>query len=167
MHFTPNGVSREKEESLGTIDDNVSELLGDMGSRIAQLRRAKGWNQGELARRMGLKSAQISKFERGAYMPKTDILPRLSEVLGVSSDYLLTGRSFGEPQRDYRLRERLEALEALPEPQRNHLVDFLDALISAHKILRRYQESGEQKQGQGTEGRKGGRPARRPPQDQG
>jgi transcriptional regulator with XRE-family HTH domain len=132
---------------LGTIDDNVAQLLGNLGSRISQLRRAKGWNQAELGRLLGLKAAQISKFERGTYMPRTDVLPQLSELLGVSSDYLLTGRSFGEPQRDYRLRERLEALEALPEPQRNHLVTFLDALISAHKLLRRYQEEGEQKRG--------------------
>jgi transcriptional regulator with XRE-family HTH domain len=153
---------RGKEEPLGTIDDNVAALLGDLGSRISQLRRAKGWNQGELGRRLGLKPAQISKFERGTYMPKTDVLPRLSEVLGVSSDYLLTGRSFGEPQRDYRIRDRLEALEALPEPQRNHLIDFLDALIAAHKLLRRYQETKEQRGG--AEKGKGGRPARRRPQ---
>jgi hypothetical protein len=40
-------------------------------------------------------------------------------------------------ERDDRLRERIEALEALPEPQRNHLVEFLDALISAHAALGR------------------------------
>ena len=43
------------------------------------------------------------------------------------------------PQRDDRLRERIEALETLPEPQRNHLVEFLDALLSAHRALRRYE----------------------------
>jgi hypothetical protein len=46
------------------------------------------------------------------------------------------------PKRDIRLRKRIEALEALPEPQRNHLVEFLDALISAHTALRRYERQG-------------------------
>jgi ribosome-associated protein len=40
--------------------------------------------------------------------------------------------------RDIQLRKRIEALEALPQPQRRHLVQFLDALISAHTILRKY-----------------------------
>ena len=47
------------------------------------------------------------------------------------------------PQRDIRLRKRIEALETLPEPQRNHLVEFLDALISAHEALRRHEGRAE------------------------
>ncbi len=47
------------------------------------------------------------------------------------------------PQRDDRLRERIEALETLPEPQRNHLVEFLDALLTAHTVLRRYEGGAE------------------------
>jgi hypothetical protein len=46
-------------------------------------------------------------------------------------------------QRDDRLRERIEALETLPEPQRNHLVEFLDALLSAHLALRRHEGGAE------------------------
>jgi hypothetical protein len=47
------------------------------------------------------------------------------------------------PQRDDRLRERIEALETLPKRQRNNLVEFLDALISAHTALRRYEGGAE------------------------
>jgi hypothetical protein len=47
------------------------------------------------------------------------------------------------PQGDPRLRKRIEALETLPEPQRSHLVEFLDALISAHAILRKYKRRAE------------------------
>ena len=111
--------------------------LESLGRRLARLRRAKGWNQREMGERLGLRAAEISRLEVGRRQPRADLVPRLSEVFGVSSDYLLTGRSFGEPQRDARLRERIEALETLPEPQRNHLVEFLDALLSAHTILGR------------------------------
>ena len=129
---------------METTDNFTSaESLGD---RIARLRRAKGWNQRELGRRTGMKATQISKYERGIYVPRADALPRLSAALGVSADYLLTGRPFREPQRDFRLRERIEALEALPEPQRDNLVAFLDALLAAHQLLRRYQEQEEQRQ---------------------
>lgn len=119
---------------MDTIDGSFAEGLGD---RLSRLRRAKGWNQTELGKRMGVRGSHISKLERGSVIPRADILPRLSEVLGVSADYLLTGRSFGDMQRDYRLRDRMELLETLPEPQRNHLIEFLDALVAAHQTLKR------------------------------
>lgn len=122
---------------MGTTGGGAAESLGD---RIARLRRAKGWNQTELADRVGARPNQISKYECGTYLPRPDVLPRLSEVLEVSLDYLMTGRSGTEPKRDFRLRERVEALETLPDTQRTNLVGFLDALLAAHQLLRRYQE---------------------------
>jgi transcriptional regulator with XRE-family HTH domain len=113
----------------------VNENLGD---RIARLRRAKGWNQRELGERIGTNGAQISKYERGDYLPRLDLLSRMGEAFNVSLDYLMTGRR--EPQRDLRLRERLEALETLPGPQRDNLIAFLDALLAAHQVLRRQRE---------------------------
>jgi transcriptional regulator with XRE-family HTH domain len=149
----------ERRKPLETTDRSTADSLGD---RIARLRRAKGWNQRELGRRTGMKATQISKYERGIYVPRADALPRLSAALGVSSDYLLTGRSFREPQHDLRLRERLEALEALPETQRDNLVGFLDALITAHQLLRRYQEQAEQRREQ-ERGKRPGKGGRRSP----
>jgi transcriptional regulator with XRE-family HTH domain len=161
MHFAPRWRDERKGGALDTTDENVAEGLGD---RLSRLRRAKGWNQRELGRRMGLRGSQVSKLERGSVTPRVDILSRLSEVLGVSADYLLTGRSFGEAQRDYRIRDRVEALETLPEPQRNHLVEFLDALVSAHQLLKKYEEEEEPKRRKEAAKRKGIRPKRRPPQ---
>ena len=147
---------------MDTTDENVPEGLGDILSR---LRKTKGWSQREFGRRMGLKGSQMSKLERGSIVPRADTLSRLSEVLGVSADYLLTGRSFGEAQRDYRIRDRVEALETLPEPQRNHLIEFLDALISAHQLLKKYEEEEEPKRKKEAARRKGSRPKRRSPQN--
>lgn len=121
------------------IVKEAGERQERLGDRLARLRRTKGWTQKELGRKLGVKAAEVSKIEGGVRKLRADFMPRLSEVLGVSSDYLLTGRSFGERPRDDRLRERIEALEALPEPQRNHLVEFLDALLSAHSVLEQHE----------------------------
>lgn len=122
---------------MGTTEGAVAEGLGD---RIARLRRTKGWNQKDLADRIGARPTQISKYERGSGLPRPDLLPRLAEALEVSLDYLMTGRGTGETRRDFRLRERVEALEGLPSAQRDNLVAFLDALLAAHQLLRRYRE---------------------------
>jgi hypothetical protein len=49
----------------------------------------------------------------------------------------------GHSRRDDQLRERIEALETLPEPQRKHLVEFLDALLAAHTALSRHERGAE------------------------
>ncbi len=126
---------------METSKDPAGERLGD---RIARLRRSKGWNQRELAERIGTRSTQISKYECGTYVPRADILSKLGDSLGVSTDYLLSGRRPGEPLRDFRLRERLEALEGLPERQRDNLVGFLDSLLAAHQLIRRALEKSKQ-----------------------
>ena len=63
-----------------------------LGARIAALRRAAGWNQAELARRLGISSSAVGMYEQGRREPSADMLVQLARVFGVSVDYLLTGR---------------------------------------------------------------------------
>jgi transcriptional regulator with XRE-family HTH domain len=105
----------------------------DIAERISRLRRARGWKQKELAAKIGSSLYQISKMEHGPYVPRALTLLRLAEALGVSVDFLLTGRTPRRPpEGDPRLRERLPALERLPAAQRDSLILFLDALLTAH-----------------------------------
>ena len=113
--------------------DSEKPVVRQVGERIARLRRSKGWKQKELASRIGCSLQQISKLERGFWMPRVSVLVRVAETFNITADYLLTGRGPRNPGVDLRLRERLPALEGLPEPQRDSLVHFLDALIMAHR----------------------------------
>jgi transcriptional regulator with XRE-family HTH domain len=120
---------------------NKEGTVGEsLASRIADLRRDRGWSQKELARRVGMKPTQISKYERGIYEPRVDVVIRLAAALEVSTDLLLTGREHPESREDFRFRERLVRIDELPKPQRDNLVQFLDALIEGHHRVRRYQE---------------------------
>lgn len=67
-----------------------------LGARIAALRRAAGWNQAELARRLGISPSAVGMYEQGRREPSADMLVQLSRVLEVSVDYLLTGK----PEKD-------------------------------------------------------------------
>lgn len=104
-----------------------------IGERIAALRRSKGWKQRELASRIECSLQQVSRMERGFWMPPASVLVRLSETFNVTTDFVLIGREPRCPDIDLRLRERLPALEKLPERQRDSLVEFLDGLIMAHR----------------------------------
>ena len=63
-----------------------------LGARIAALRRAAGWNQAELAQRLGISPSAVGMYEQGRREPSADMLVRLARVLEVSVDYLLTGQ---------------------------------------------------------------------------
>lgn len=64
-----------------------------LGMRIALLRAEKGWSQAELARRIGVSTSAVGMYEQGRREPSLDLLVRLAQVLGVTTDYLLMGET--------------------------------------------------------------------------
>ena len=104
-----------------------------LGDRISRLRRSLGWDQADLAERAGIKPAQISKYERGAYEPKLSALSRIAAVLGTSTDYLITGKEAAlEPDH---LLALWPALGQLPLALRNEIAGFLRTVLHAQSLL--------------------------------
>lgn len=63
-----------------------------LGQRIALLRRQAGMSQAELAARMGVSASAVGMYEQGRREPSVEGLVALSDILQVSTDYLLTGK---------------------------------------------------------------------------
>ena len=63
-----------------------------MGARIAALRRDAGWSQAELGRRLRVSASAVGMYEQGRRLPSLNMVVRLSQVFGVTPDYLLTGK---------------------------------------------------------------------------
>ena len=64
-----------------------------LGERIAALRRSRGMSQAELARRLGISPSAMGMYEQGRREPSVQTLVSLSRELGVSTDFLLTGKA--------------------------------------------------------------------------
>lgn len=62
------------------------------GLRIALLRVEKGWSQAELAKRIGVSTSAVGMYEQGRREPSLALLVCLAQTLGVTTDYLLTGK---------------------------------------------------------------------------
>jgi transcriptional regulator with XRE-family HTH domain len=62
-----------------------------IGSRIRVLRGEM--LQEELATYLGISQGQLSKIERGKLGPTAEVLLRLTEKFGKSTDWMLTGKS--------------------------------------------------------------------------
>ena len=84
-----------------------------LGARIAALRKAAGWNQAELARRIQVSASAVGMYEQGRREPSADTLVQLARVLGVSVDYLLTGTPGAEETEDLEamLRDRITSAD--------------------------------------------------------
>ena len=70
-----------------------------LGERIALLRRGLGWNQAQLARRLHISTSAVGMYEPGRREPSLEGLVKLADALGVSADYLLTGKPLVEADR--------------------------------------------------------------------
>jgi transcriptional regulator with XRE-family HTH domain len=63
-----------------------------LGQRIRKRRQVLKITQQELAQALGLTAQHISAIEQDKWSPSIAVLPRMAEVLGVSTDYLLSGK---------------------------------------------------------------------------
>lgn len=109
-----------------------------IGSRIKQARRAAGLSQVELAKAMGITRSACSQWESDqGTAPRRDRLERLALELGVSYQWLATGKDsqahggIAEAVPVYLTSEQSELLRLFNElkpRQRKALIAFLDTL---------------------------------------
>lgn len=73
---------------IGKVGGSVDELT-KFQQNVRFFRKEKGWSQGELAEKLNVTRAVISKLETGMQPPSVEMLIQLSTVLEVSIDHLL------------------------------------------------------------------------------
>ncbi len=90
-----------------------------LGNRISRLRRIKGYTQEQFAEMIGVSAQAVSKWENDLSCPDITLLPRISELLGLSIDELLKGQT---PPK----------AEVLPENERKDIKDLQLHVIVTH-----------------------------------
>lgn len=60
-----------------------------IGDKIKALRRKKNLSQSQLANELSVTSQAVSKWEKGLSNPDIEIIIKISEFFGVTTDYLL------------------------------------------------------------------------------
>lgn len=83
--------------------EQVAVNPSGIGQRVATARTRKGWNREALAYHAGLSWAAVTQIENGRRKNlRQGTLVALAESLGVSTDYLISGRSPARPMLDHR-----------------------------------------------------------------
>jgi len=66
-----------------------------IGNSIAKLRKKSGLTQSQLAQKLNISDKTVSRWENGLGYPEITQFPVLSELFGVTVDYLMTGKRKG------------------------------------------------------------------------
>ena len=89
------------------------------GEKLQALRRERGWSQEDLASEIPISRQAVSKWESSAAVPDTENVLRLSDIFGVSTDYLLREELTGDgdlpavKRREAELREEKDRTVAM------------------------------------------------------
>jgi transcriptional regulator with XRE-family HTH domain len=102
------------------------------GSRVATLRKAKGFTQKQLADKIDIPWNVLSDYERGKARLNDSVIYKIAIVLQISADEIL-GLKKREVQQDISLRiiRRIQRIEKLNPKKKKRLLSALDDLIFA------------------------------------
>ena len=66
--------------------------MDEVAERIIRTAKIRGYNQKQLAQKLGIHPQVVTDWKKGPSTSYTDYLPKIAETLGVTTDYLLTGK---------------------------------------------------------------------------
>lgn len=85
---TKKRTESEKQLSGKRKDEKMEEVM-ILADKIINLRKKNGWSQEELAEKLGVTRQSILKYEGAQSIPDLDKILKLSEIFGVTTDYLI------------------------------------------------------------------------------
>ena len=139
------GYNRRHPQRNGCpwVSKNVNEKLAEFGTRLAQMRKAAGYTQAELAAEVGISRRNIAYYETQTQHPPSSILPELARALGVSIDELMGAIPIRRtPRTSTRLLRRFQQIDKLDAREKRQILAFLDTFIEREQ-LKKKASSGE------------------------
>jgi transcriptional regulator with XRE-family HTH domain len=106
------------------------------GAHLMQLRQAAGLTQAEVARVLGVPQQNVAFWEFAEKPPRSDVLPKLAQLLGVSVEAILSPGATDVPARrgpKGKLLKAFEAASSLPKRQQQLVEQFVSTLVAQRK----------------------------------
>ena len=118
-------------EPMAMVNPDDKQFFKDLGSRIAQLRKAADLSQQEIAEELGIAQQTYAHYEVGRLRLPLSLLPKLADRLGVGTDELLglksaPGKRGPAPQ----LQQKIEQLSRLPKAQQKFVLQLIEGVLS-------------------------------------
>lgn len=112
-----------------------------ISNRITQIRKQKGLTQNELAERVDILKAQMSRYVAKGVNPPANLLAKMADELGVSMDYLLHGNTDDKAASSLSHAEVIQQykeVDQLPAEERNTVIKVISALLRDYKTRQAY-----------------------------
>ena len=105
-----------------------------VGQKIKALRKDRGWSQGELAEKVGIKAQNISRYEKGHVSPRDSTLAVFAEAFDVPLSEFTESLTPPEiPSLDPEIAEYMRAIPTLSQKDQEAVKCILRALVTAKK----------------------------------
>lgn len=105
----------------------------NLGQRLSELRKAKGFTQEEFAASIGTSQRMVAYYERHVKRPPLEKLESMATALGVSVEEIIgvkpVKKQPGAPKDAY-LHRKLQQVAHLPKDDQKLIVNMIDALAT-------------------------------------
>lgn len=104
-----------------------------IADKILKLRKEQGLSQEAFAEKLGVSRQSVSKWESGTAVPDTEKILAMSELFGVSTDYLLKGEEAPVPET--KEEEKVEEKEVVTKGKKKSKAKIIISIILVLAIL--------------------------------
>jgi len=112
-----------------------------ISERITFLRKQKGLSQNELAEKIGISKAQMSRYTAKGVQPSANVLLKLADVFSVSVDYILNGDTDNKALSylsHTEVIQQFKEVDKLPQNERENIINVVAALLRDYKARQAY-----------------------------
>ncbi len=109
------------------------------GTRLAELRKAAGYTQQELANEIGVTRRTITYYEGETTNPPSAILPDLAKSLGITIDELFGLKAVKKTNNvnKSRLQRRMQQIEKMRSKEKRQILQLIDAFVEREQLKKR------------------------------
>lgn len=126
----------EKQGYLEGMSRRSTRPRPKQGAHLMQLRQNAGLTQAEVARVLGVPQQNVAYWEFADKPPRSEVLPKLAALLGVSVEAILSPGAASVPARrgpKGKLLQAFEAASALPKRQQQLVEQFVSTLVAQRR----------------------------------
>ncbi|MGE6629851.1 helix-turn-helix domain-containing protein [Bacillus sp. NPDC077027] len=101
------------------------------GKILTELREKQGWSKSTVAKKLGLRAmSTYANWEYGLRKPDGEMIVKIAELFGVTTDYILTGKEKSQVDTDFStdpdLQIAFKAASDFSEEARRQTIDFIN-----------------------------------------
>lgn len=116
--------------------NGYNDAYMSFSERLKRARVDKGLSQSELGKLANVHYTQVGRYENKGAQPSADVLSKLADALGTSTDFLMYGsqEELAGNIGDKELMAQFKRIAELPNEKKAMIKEFLDAFLLKNDI---------------------------------